>query len=285
MKSLPHLRRLLVGRLHLWRLAMLVAAMALVLLSLPPLQVTASSPSTRPTIVLVHGAWAGPSSWDQVVRDLHDDGYRTATPTLGLQTLAADVATVQATLDSIPGNKILVGHSYGGAVISNAAAGRSDVLGLVYAAAFVPDQGDTLASLGTGFASSDVVNHFVWTGPPFGFGSVSTIDPAFFPQLFAQDVAAKQAAALNAAQQPTAFIPVFVTPSGPVAWHALPCWYAVSGADRMIDPAEERFMAQRAHATTIEFPTASHVGGITVHAGRFTGLIEQAVGATSGHAG
>ena len=130
MNSSTHPRRLLTGRLHLLRLTMILAAIALVLLSLPPVRAVASSPNDRPTIVLVHGAWAGPSSWDQVVRDLHDDGYQTATPTLGLVSLAADVATVQATLDSIPDNKILVGHSYGGAVISNAAAGRSDVLGL-----------------------------------------------------------------------------------------------------------------------------------------------------------
>jgi pimeloyl-ACP methyl ester carboxylesterase len=203
------------------------------------------------------------------------------TPTLGLLSLGADVATVRATLNAIPGKKILVAHSYGGAVISNAATGRSDVLALVYAAAFVPDQGDTLLSLGNGFAQPGVLTHFVWTGPPFGFGSLSLIDPAFFPQFFAQDLPAKQAAALNATQQPTAFIPLFVTPSGPVAWHTVPSWYAVSSADRMIDPAEERFMAKRAGATTVEYNTASHVGGITRFAGRFTALIEQAVQATS----
>ena len=154
-------------------------------------------------------------------------------------------------------------------------------LGLVYAAAFVPDQGDTLFSLGTGFAQSDVVNHFDWTGTPFAFGSLALIDPAYFQQLFAQDLPTQKAAALNLAQQPVAFIPLFVTPSGPVAWHTLPSWYEVSGADRMIDPAEERFMAQRAGATTVEYNTASHVGGITRFAGRSTDLIEQAVHATS----
>lgn len=263
------------------RLLILIAAAVLVVLSFPWVPASADENQDQPTIVLVHGAWAGPSSWNDVVRDLHDDGYSTVTPRLGLMSLSADVATVQATLDRIPGKKILVAHSYGGAVISNAAYGRSDVLGLVFAAAFVPDHGDTLASLGTGFKASDVVNHLVWSGTPFGMGVPSIIDPAFFPQFFAQDVSSRRATALNAAQQPTAFVPIFVTPSGQVAWHTLPSWYAVSGADRMIDPAEERFMAQRAHATTIEVPTASHVGGITVHAGRFTELIEQAVEATT----
>jgi pimeloyl-ACP methyl ester carboxylesterase len=264
-------------------LTILIAAIALMPRSLPPITAAADGHNTKPTIVLVHGAWAGPSSWNLVVRDLHDDGHQTATPTLSLASLPEDVATVQATLDSIPGKKILVGHSYGGAVISAAAYGRSDVLGLVYAAAFVPDQGDTLFSLGTGFNPPSALNHFVWTGTPFAFGSLATIDPAFFRQGFAQDLSVTQAGALSAAQIPVTFIPVFVTPTGPVAWHTLPSWYAVSGADRMTDPAEERFMAQRAHATTIEFPTASHVGGITVHAGRFAGLIEQAVEATTNH--
>jgi pimeloyl-ACP methyl ester carboxylesterase len=269
------------GRRQLARGLMLFSLVAVLALALVPLAALAQGNDTKPTIVLVHGAWAGPSSWDSVVRRLKEDGFQTATPTLGLRFLSADVATVRALLDSMPGKKILVGHSYGGAVISNAAAGRSDVLALVYAAAFVPDQGDSLASLGTGFKGSDVVNHLVWTGPPFGFGSTAAIDPAFFPQLFAQDLSAKKAAALNAAQRPIAFIPVFVTPSGPVGWHTIPSWYAVSGADRMIDPAQERFMAARAGATTVEFNTASHVGGITRFAGRFTALIEQAVGATA----
>lgn len=271
----------------LFRRALIGLSMvALLALALIPAMAAASGSAAqsgaKPTIVLVHGAWAGPSSWDVVVRGLHDDGYKTSTPRLGLTSLAADVATVRTTLDGIAGEKILVAHSYGGAVISDAAAGRSDVLALVYAAAFVPVEGDSLASLGTGFKGSDVVNHLLWSGSPFSFGSLATIDPAFFPELFAQDLSTKKADDLNAAQQPIAFIPVFVTPSGPVAWHTIPSWYAVSAADRMIDPAEERFMAARAGAKTVEFNTASHVGGITRFAGRFTDLIEEAVGATAG---
>jgi pimeloyl-ACP methyl ester carboxylesterase len=102
----------------------------------------------RPTIVLVHGAWADETAWNEVVSKLDKDGYSTATPRLGLVDAGADVATVDATLDSIPGKKILVGHSYGGWVITNAAYGRSDVLGLVFTAAYVPDQSDTELSLG-----------------------------------------------------------------------------------------------------------------------------------------
>src|SRR6202521_4345196 len=265
-----------------FRLSSFAVALALFAFAIPTTALAADNQnSDEPTIVLVHGAWAGPSSWDSVVRRLNDGGFRTVTPTLGLTSLAADVAAVDATLNQIRGRKILVGHSYGGAVISGASSGRSDVLALVYSAAFVPDAGDSLASLGAGFNPSGVIPHLLWAGPPFAPGSLASIDPSFFPQFFAQDLPVAQAAALGAAQRPIAFIPVFVTPSGPVGWHTIPSWYQVSGADRMIDPAQERFMAARAGATTIEFPTASHVGGITVYAKQFTQLIERAVEATS----
>ena len=265
-----------------FRLAALAVAVGLFTVALPLTALAGGNlHDDQPTVVLVHGAWAGPSSWDSVVRRLRDDGFRTVTPTLGLTSLPGDVATVDAVLNQTPGKKILVGHSYGGAVISGASSGRSNVSALVYSAAFVPDAGDSLLSLGTGFTQSGAIPHLVWTGTPFAFGSLASIDPAFLPQFFAQDLAAAQAAALAAAQRPIAFIPVFVTPSGPVGWHKIPSWYQVSGADRMIDPAEERFMAKRAGATTIEFPTASHVGGITVYSKQFTQVIERAVETTA----
>lgn len=234
----------------------------------------------RPTIILVHGAWAGPSSWDLVVKRLHRDGYVTSTPTLDLLSVAGDVATVRAALDSIPGRKILVAHSYGGFVISNAAFGRSDVLGLVFSAGFVPDQGDSIASLSVGFKPSEAFNHLIFTGTPFD--SPAFIDPAFFPRFFCQDLSPKRAAALNAAQRPI-HARILFTPSGPVAWHTLPSWYAVSGEDLIIDPEQERFMAQRAGATTIEFSEASHAGGIATnrYAKQFVKLIERAVEQTT----
>jgi pimeloyl-ACP methyl ester carboxylesterase len=232
----PHAPLYATLRPQLPRLVILIAA----LLPLSLLSVAAStkhaeaSTSQKPTIVLVHGAWAGPSGWDQVAAGLHKDGYATATPTLGLVSLVEDTATVRATLDAIPGKEILVGHSYGGAVISNAAYGRSDVLGLVYTAAFVPDEGDSLLSLGEGYQPPAALPHLIWSGAPFA--SPSLIDPSYFREDFAQDLSPKPAETLNAQQHPTDFS-IFVTPSGPVAWHSLPSWYAVSGADRMIDPA------------------------------------------------
>ena len=266
-----------------FKISSLLVSIALLMLAVPLAAFADGGQSAdRPTIVLVHGAWAGPSSWDSVVHRLNDAGFRTVTPTLGLASLPGDVAAVDALLDQIPGKKVLVGHSYGGAVISGASYGRSDVSALVYSAAFVPDAGDTLPALGTGFTQSGVIAHLVWTGIPFSFGSLAGIDPAYFSEFFAQDLSAGRAKALNDAQRPIAFIPVFVPPSGPVGWHTIPSWYQVSGADRMIDPNEERFMAARAGSTTIEFPTASHVGGIVIYATQFTQLIQRAVEATSG---
>jgi pimeloyl-ACP methyl ester carboxylesterase len=264
------------------RFAVLGFLLASFLLLLPVDAAFAQGSDGQPTIVLVHGAWAGPSSWNSVVNLLHEQGYRTVTPTLGLTSLAGDVGVVTNALDEVPGKKILVGHSYGGAVISDVSAARSDVAALVYSAAFVPDQGDSLLSLGVGFATSGVINHLLWAPPtaPFAPGSLASIDPVFFPQFFAQDLPASQAAALSAAQRPIAFNPVFLTPSGPVGWHRIPCWYQVAGADRMIDPAQERFMGTRACATVVEYATASHVGGITLHANQFAQLIERAAEAT-----
>jgi len=208
-----------------------------------------------------------------VVGRLNNDGFATVTPTLGLDTLAGDVAIVQQTLDQIPGKKVLVGHSYGGEVITNAAFGRSDVVSLVYTAAFAPDQGESLASLGAGYNPPAALPHLIFSGTPFA--SPCLIDPAYFRADFAQDLSPHVAAALSAQQRAFNF-PIFFTPSGPAAWHNLPAWYAVSGADRMIDPALERAMAARMGAHTVDFEDASHAGGFTHYAARFSEMIEQA---------
>ena len=273
----PNAQRAVRGSTRSRLLRPMVVIAVVLMVSVLPTMARADS-SERPTIVLVHGAWASSEGWDMVVAGLQKDGYRTATPTLGLQSIAEDVAIVRAALDNILGPKILVAHSYGGFVISNAASGRSDVLGLVFTAAFVPDQGDSIFSLGAGFHTSEAFNHFIWTGTPFA--SPAFIDPAFFAQFFCQDLNPNLEATLNAEQIPLNFS-IALTPSGPVAWHTLPSWYALSGKDLMIDPAEELFMAQRAGATTIVFPAASHAGGITHYATGFVKLIEEAVQQTA----
>ena len=209
---------------------------------------------------------------------LHKDGYETATPALGLDSLAGDVTIVQATLDSIGGDKILVGHSYGGFVISNAAIGRTDVLGLVYTAAYVPDTGETIESVSVGYAPPAFLapGHLV-PAPALPFVIIA---PEFFRGDFAQDLNPKLAAELAAAQHPTG-LAILGSPSARGAWHDLPSWYAVSAADRVIDPELQRFFAQRAGSTTVQFDDASHAGGFTHYATRFVKLIEQAVQATA----
>jgi pimeloyl-ACP methyl ester carboxylesterase len=245
--------------------------LALALMAVVGVSVSASD--SRPTIVLVHGGWAGPQSWSRVVGRLNNDGLVAVTPTLGLNSLVGDVAIVQQTLDQIPGKKVLVGHSYGGEVITNAAFGRSDVVSLVYTAAFAPDQGESLASLGAGYSPPAALPHLIFSGTPFA--SPCLIDPAYFRADFAQDLNPNVAAALSAQQRAFNF-PIFFTPSGPAAWHNLPTWYAVSGADRMIDPALEQAMAARMGAHTVDFEDASHAGGFTHYAARFSEMIEQA---------
>jgi pimeloyl-ACP methyl ester carboxylesterase len=224
----------------------------------------------------VHGAFASPAGWEGVAGALHKDGYPTAAPALGLASVSDDVAIVRSTLDSIPGDKILVGHSYGGFVTTNAASGRRDVRGLVYTAAYVPDGGETITDLSVGYAPGAFLDHLLFI-PSF---PVAIVDPQFFPEDFAQDLNPKLGAEIAAQQRPTN-LGLFLTPSGPAAWHALPSWYAVSAHDRAIDPALQRFMAQRAGSTTVSFAAASHVGGLTHYSTRLVKLIEEAADATA----
>ncbi len=260
---------------RVFRYGALIAAA--LLLSISVFSTTARAAASGPTIVFVHGAFASPAGWSRVVDALHKDGYQTATPTLGLESVARDVAIVRSTLDSIPGDKILVGHSYGGFVITNAAAGRGDVRGLVYTAAYAPDVNETITTLGEGYTPGTFLDHLVPAPPSFPW---FIVDPRFFPQDFAQDLNPKLAAAIAAQQLPTS-LGLFVTPSGPPAWDGLPSWYAVSGEDRAIDPELQRFMARRGGSTTVQFDEASHVGGLTHYAARFVKLIEQAIDATT----
>jgi hypothetical protein len=153
---------------------------------------------------------------------------------------------------------------------------RSDVRGLVYTAAYVPESGETINSLSVGYAPGRFLAHLVFA-PSLPF---VIVDPQFFPEDFAHDLNPKLGAEIAAQQRPTS-LGLFGTPSGPAAWHALPSWYAVSAHDRAIDPALQRFMAERAGSTTVQFAAASHVGGLTHYSTRFVKLIEQAVEATA----
>jgi pimeloyl-ACP methyl ester carboxylesterase len=261
----------------------IIAALAAIL-ALSGIAATASAKPVlaggdKPTILLVHGAWADPAGWAQVQAGLEKDGYSVVAPRLELLGIQSDADIVRAALDDIPGDKILVGHSYGGVVVSNASYGRSDVRALVYTAAFVPDEGDSIISLTHDFNPPAVLPHLLWTGEPFA--SLCFIESDYFQPLFAADLSPKKAAELNAGQQASSVV-LLVAGSGPVGWHSIPSWYAVSAQDLVIDPAAQRWMAARAGATVIEFDDASHAGGYTHYATRFVKLIEQAAFATAG---
>ena len=169
-----------------------------------------------------------------------------------------------------------MGHSYGGFVITNAASGRTDVRGLVYTAAYVPDTDETITSLGVGYTPGAFLDHLV-LAPAL---PLVLVDPQFFPEDFAQDLNPKLAAEMAADQHPTSLV-ILGSPSARGAWHDLPSWYAVSAAYRVIDPELQRFFAQRAGSTTVQFDDASHAGGFTHYATRFVKLIEQAAEATA----
>ena len=259
-------------------LAAAIAGLALLPAAAMAQRVDAAS---RPTIVLVHGAWAGPAGWEQVVAGLDKDGYATSTPTLGLQSSYADVAIVQATLDTIPGDKILVGHSYGGSVISQAAAGRTDVLGLVYTAAFVPDAGETLIGLGAGYQPPAALQpgHLVFLGAPFA--SPSLIAPEFFRADFAADLNPKLASRLSdsrarpasgcssSLRDPSAGIP---------SRRGTPCRASTGWSTRRCSATSPLASGQPLWC----FDEASHAGGYTHYSTRFVKLIEAAADATAG---
>jgi pimeloyl-ACP methyl ester carboxylesterase len=207
----------------------------------------ASSGRPKANVLLVHGAWVDGSSWSQVIAILQRHGYNVLAVQLPLTSLAEDVAWTRHVLaERLQGPTVLAGHSYGGAVISGAATGVENVVGLVFASAFAPDEGESLGGLGTLFPPPPGLAHtqpdslgFLW------------FDPAAIPANFAQDLPLEEARVLAAVQKPIA-ARAFTDLAGPPAWKTLPSWFLVSTQDRMINPDLERFMADRIGATTVE---------------------------------
>jgi pimeloyl-ACP methyl ester carboxylesterase len=184
-------------------------------------------------------------------------------------------------LATIPGPIVLVGHSYGGAVISNAALGNPNVKALVYIAGFALAEGETVFGIVGQFPGSQLPQNIL--ARPYSQGSAGTgidayIDPAAFRQVFAADVPAPTAAVMAATQRPGT-LASGSEGSGPPAWQSIPTWYLVANQDRAIPPAAERFMAERAHAHTVEIDS-SHVAMIS-HQDVVTDLILDAATATA----
>jgi pimeloyl-ACP methyl ester carboxylesterase len=231
--------------------------------------------SPEPTVVLVHGAFADGSSWDHVISILQREGYTVDAPPNPLRGLASDSAYLASYLKTISGPIILVGHSYGGAVITNAATGNSNVKGLVYVDAFEPAAGETIeqltfakpgSCLAGGGNLSNVVNFAVDPSQPAGdFDLYLKIPPGVdypgFDACFATDVPTHEANKLGATQRPLA-LDAFTALSGSPAWASIPSWAVIGTDDQAIPPAELTFMAQRAHSQ-ITFVKAGHLSMIT----------------------
>ncbi|MGB3440587.1 MAG: alpha/beta hydrolase [Actinophytocola sp.] len=212
----------------------------------------------KPTIVLVHGAWADASSWAPVTRRLQDKGYTVFAVSNPLRGLSGDAAYLAAFLQQrTTGPVILVGHSYGGAVITNAALSDPDVRALVYVNAFVPDQGESVLGLQGGGGDPSALFDFVqYPGAVAGDADLY-IKQTVFPSAFAADLPSATRAQLAAAQRPVT-LSALSEPSGVPAWKTLPSWYLLGTRDNILPPALQSTMAERAHSHIVRVP-ASHL--------------------------
>jgi len=229
----------------------------------PRVQGMAANATTSTNIVLVHGFWADGSSWSKVIPILKIAGHKVIAVQLPLHSLADDIATVKRAIELLGGPTILVGHSYGGIVITNAAYNNPNVTGLVYIAAVAPNEGQ---SLGDFFDVKKLPKDFLKTDS----GGFAYINPDLFHDMFAQDLDPAQADIMATTQKPPS-LSILAEKSGPPAWKQLPTWYEVSGNDRMIPPDAERMFAKQINATTISV-NASHVAFIS-HPDQIAGLI------------
>ena len=239
------------------RIAVLTAAFA-VLATLP-----AAAQAAKPTVVLVHGAFADASGWYGVQERLEDKGYKVISPANPLRGVSADAAYIKSVLSQIRGPIVLVGHSYGGVVITNAATGNPNVKALVYIAAYAPDAGDTVLTLSQlgkegqiGPATLDIKN---FPNPDGTTGQEGTIKLNVFREIFAADLSKKLARNMSLAQRPASLV-ALGEPSGPPAWKTIPSYYMIAGADKAIGADTEKAMAKRiSPKKTITVKGASHV--------------------------
>jgi pimeloyl-ACP methyl ester carboxylesterase len=213
-----------------------------------------------PTVVLVHGAFADASSWSGVIERLQAKGLDVTAPANPLRGIAADSAYIASCIEQIDGPVLAVGHSYGGAVITNAATDATNVVGLVYVAAFAPDEGETLGAVEAASTDSVLNTALVPRRYPAANGGSATefsIDPSKARDAFAGDLSDEQAALIAATQRPVAEA-AFSEPNGPPAWKHLPSWTVVATRDRAAGTDVVRSMAERAGARITEVD-GSHV--------------------------
>ncbi|MFJ4326730.1 esterase/lipase family protein [Streptomyces tricolor] len=210
------------------------------------------SPLLAPTVVLVHGAFTDASSWTGVIRLLHAAGLTVRAPANPLRGLAHDAAYVRSVLRQIDAPVVLVGHGYGGAVVTDAAADADNVVALGYVAAFGLDAGESLLDVTHRFSpvpgTDTVFTASVAAPSPVAADGELFIRAERFLQMYAADLPPRVTRALSVRQRPLAHS-ALTAGSGPPAWASKPSWYAIAAADRLLDPTAQRFMAQRMAAT------------------------------------
>jgi pimeloyl-ACP methyl ester carboxylesterase len=224
--------------------------------------------SDRPNIILVHGAWADGSSWGPVIERLQAEGFKVRAPQFPLSSLADDVARLRQVLEFQDGPTVVVGHSYGGQIMTALGTDAPNVVGLVYIAAFGLDEGESLGALLSQGPVTPALAH-LFTDER-GFGWLSEDD---FVKHFAADVGPIRARVMYAVQQPLASS-AFTDVMGVPAWKSLPSWYLVAQNDEAIPPDAERQFAARMGATTVEIPS-SHAPMVS-HPEEVADLIEKA---------
>jgi pimeloyl-ACP methyl ester carboxylesterase len=256
-----------------------VATAALVAGSAPA--VAGHRPWTKPTVVLVHGAFADSSSWNGVIEDLKRDGYPVVAAANPLRGLHSDAEYVRSVLNSVPGPIVLAGHSYGGAVMSEAADGDKDVKALVYIAAFAPDKGESAAAVSAKFPGGELpaaLNQVPVTVPGAGAGTDLYIKQDQFRRVFAADVPRRTAELMAVTQRPITSA-ALNEPATKTAWKSIRSWFMVTRQDLAIPAESMRFMAKRAKSRTVEINASHAVTVSEPHA--VTDLIEEAARATT----
>jgi len=235
----------------------------------------ADAAAPKPTIVLVHGAFADSSSWDGVIKILEKDGYPVVAAANPLRSVKGDAGYISDVLSGIKSPVVLVGHSYGGTVISNAANGHSNVKALVYVSAFAPEAGETAAGLAGKFPGSTLGPTLAPPVALSGGGADLTIQHDKFRDQFAADVPKAEATLMAATQRPVTDV-ALNEPAGAPAWKSIPSWFVYGDKDKNIPPAASAFMAERAQAkAVVVIKGGSHVSLIS-HPAVVATVIERA---------
>lgn len=263
------------------RAAVLIVAGAVSAQATSTSSTQAAAKGPKPTVVLVHGAFADASGFNGTIALLQEAGFPVVAPANPLRDTAGDAAYISSVLKTITGPVILAGHSYGGVVITNAARGHANVKALVYLGAFAPDEGESALQLAQRFPGSELGAALVPRPYPLpdgsGEGTDGYIAPEKFRAVFAADLPAPETRLMAASQRPGS-VEGLMGPSGAPAWKSIPSWYLIPTQDKVIPPAAQRFMAERAGSRVTEI-RSSHVV-MTSHPEAAARIIKSAYTAT-----